>query len=43
MDSHINALRHYWANELINAGVDARTVAGRFGHGGTTALRVYAA
>ncbi|MEU1248689.1 tyrosine-type recombinase/integrase [Micromonospora arida] len=43
MDSHINALRHYWATELINAGVDVRTVAGRFGHGGTTALRVYAA
>lgn len=43
--SHIHALRHYSATELINAGVDVRTVAGRLGHGGggTTTLRVYAA
>lgn len=43
--SHIHALRHYSATELINAGVDIRTVAGRLGHGGggTTTLRVYAA
>ncbi|MEU2703110.1 winged helix-turn-helix domain-containing protein [Micromonospora aurantiaca (nom. illeg.)] len=41
----MHALRHYSATELINAGVDVRTVAGRLGHGGggTTTLRVYAA
>ena len=40
----IHKLRHY-ATELIAAGVDVRTVAGRLGHGGggTTTLRVYAA
>lgn len=45
IDSHIHALRHYSATELIAAGVDVRTVAGRLGHGGggTTTLRVYAA
>jgi integrase len=38
-------LRHYSATELIAAGVDVRTVAGRLGHGGggTTTLKVYAA
>jgi site-specific recombinase XerD len=38
-------LRHYSATELIAAGVDVRTVAGRLGHGGggATTLRVYAA
>lgn len=38
-------MRHYSATELIAAGVDIRTVAGRLGHGGggTTTLRVYAA
>ena len=38
-------LRHYSATELIAAGVDIRTVAGRLGHGsgGTTTLRVYSA
>jgi integrase len=42
---HLHALRHYSATELISAGVDIRTVAGRLGHGGggTTTLRVYAA
>jgi len=42
---HIHQLRHYSATELISAGVDIRTVAGRLGHagGGTTTLRVYAA
>jgi integrase len=41
----IHKLRHYSATELIAAGVDVRTVAGRLGHGGggTTTLRVYAA
>ncbi|HTK66548.1 MAG TPA: tyrosine-type recombinase/integrase [Pseudonocardia sp.] len=38
-------LRHYTATELIAAGVDVRTVAGRLGHGGggTTTLRTYSA
>jgi len=41
----IHKLRHYSATELISAGVDPRTVAGRLGHGGggTTTLRYYAA
>jgi integrase len=41
----LHKLRHYSATELIAAGVDIRTVAGRLGHGGggTTTLRVYAA
>jgi integrase len=41
----LHKLRHYNATELISAGVDLRTVAGRFGHGsgGTTTLKVYAA
>lgn len=45
IDSHLHALRHYSATELIAAGVDLRTVAGRLGHGGggATTLRVYAA
>lgn len=30
----IHKLRHYSATELISAGVDVRTVAGRLGHGG---------
>jgi len=42
---HIHQLRHFSATELIAAGVDVRTVAGRLGHGGggTTTLRVYSA
>ena len=45
IDTHLHALRHYSATELIAAGVDVRTVAGRLGHGGggSTTLRVYAA
>jgi len=41
----IHKLRHYSATELIAAGVDIRTVAGRLGHGGggTTTLRAYSA
>ena len=45
IDGHLHALRHYSASELLTAGVDLRTVAGRLGHagGGVTTLRVYAA
>ncbi|ADD45855.1 tyrosine-type recombinase/integrase [Stackebrandtia nassauensis] len=45
IDTTIKNLRHYSATELIAAGVDVRTVAGRLGHGGggTTTLRVYSA
>jgi integrase len=45
MDTTLHSLRHYNATELIAAGVDIRTVAGRLGHGGggATTLRVYAA
>ena len=45
IDTHLHALRHYSATELLSAGVDLRTVAGRLGHGGggATTLRVYAA
>jgi hypothetical protein len=45
IDAHLHSLRHYAATELIAAGVDVRTVAGRLGHsgGGITTLRVYAA
>jgi hypothetical protein len=41
----LHRLRHYSATELIAAGVDIRTVAGRLGHagGGTTTLRTYTA
>jgi integrase len=45
IDTHLHCLRHYSATELIAAGVDPRTVAGRLGHagGGATTLRVYSA
>ncbi|MGF1646354.1 MAG: tyrosine-type recombinase/integrase [Kineosporiaceae bacterium] len=45
IDTTLHKLRHYNATELIAAGVDLRTVAGRLGHGGggTTTLKVYAA
>lgn len=45
IDTSIHKLRHYSATELISAGVNPRTVAGRLGHGGggTTTLRYYTA
>jgi integrase len=45
LDTHLHCLRHYSATELIAAGVDIRTVAGRLGHagGGATTLRTYTA
>lgn len=45
INSTLHKLRHYSATELISAGVDIRTVAGRLGHGGggATTLKVYAA
>ncbi|MEN3265425.1 hypothetical protein [Pseudonocardia sp.] len=43
IDTVLKELRHY-STELLTAGVDLRTVAGRRGHGdGTTTLRHYAA
>jgi integrase len=43
--TRLHAMRHYSATELVAAGVDVQTIAGRLGHGGggTTTLRVYAA
>jgi integrase len=45
IDTHLHALRHYSATELLTAGVDLPTVSGRLGHGGggATTLRVSAA
>lgn len=44
VDTQLKELRHYSATELLTAGVDFRTVAGRLGHGDrTTTLRHYAA
>lgn len=45
IDTHLHALRHYSATELLTAGVDLPTVSGRLGHGGggATTPRVYAA
>jgi site-specific recombinase XerD len=44
IQSHLHALRHYSATELLSSGIDLRTVAGRLGHGGggATTLRVHA-
>jgi hypothetical protein len=43
--TRLHALWHYSATELLAAGVDLRTVAGRLGHGsgGATTLKVHAA
>jgi integrase len=45
INTTFHKLRHYTATELIAAGVDVRTVAGRLGHagGGTTTLGTYTA
>lgn len=45
IETTLKSLRHFSATELISAGVDVRTVAGRLGHGGggATTLRVYTA
>ncbi|WP_433503707.1 tyrosine-type recombinase/integrase [Pseudonocardia halophobica] len=45
IETTLHKLRHYSATELIAAGVDPRTVAGRLGHGGggTTTLKTYTA
>ncbi|HEU0089759.1 MAG TPA: tyrosine-type recombinase/integrase [Pseudonocardiaceae bacterium] len=45
IETTFHKLWHYSATELIAAGVDVRTVAGRLGHGsgGTTTLRAYTA
>lgn len=45
IETNLHKLRHYSATELVAAGVDVRTVAGRLGHsgGGATTLRTYAA
>jgi site-specific recombinase XerD len=45
ISTHLHAIRHYSATELLASGVDLRTVAGRLGHssGGATTLKVYAA
>jgi integrase len=42
--TRLHSLRHYSATELVAAGVDIRTVAGRLGHGsgGATTLKLYA-
>lgn len=43
VDTHLHSIRHYSATQLIAAGVDVRTVAGRLGHAdASTTLRVYA-
>ncbi len=41
--THLQALRHFAATEMIAGGIDVRTVAGRLGHSdATTTLRTYA-
>lgn len=39
---HLHELRHYAGSELVGAGVDVRTVAGRLGHSPQVLLQVYA-
>lgn len=43
VDTHLHALRHFSATELIAGGTNVRTVAGRLGHANAaTTLRIYA-
>lgn len=43
IDTHLHALRHFAATQMIGAGQDVRTVAGRLGHAdASTTLKVYA-
>ena len=43
VDTHLHALRHFAASEMIAGGQDVRTVAGRLGHrDASTTLKVYA-
>jgi integrase len=43
IDTHLHALRHFAATEMVGDGHDIRTVAGRLGHAdASTTLRVYA-
>jgi len=43
VDTHLHALRHFAASEMIADGQDVRTVAGRLGHrDASTTLKVYA-
>jgi integrase/DNA-binding transcriptional regulator YhcF (GntR family) len=43
--TRLHSIRHYSATELLTAGIDLRSVAGRLGHGsgGATTLKFYAA
>jgi integrase len=43
--TRLHSIRHYSATELLAAGIDLRSVAGRLGHGsgGATTLKFYAA
>jgi integrase len=42
VDTHLHALRHFAATQMIGGGTDVRTVAGRLGHkDASTTLRVY--
>ena len=42
VDTHLHALQHFAATELIGAGHDVRTLAGRLGHmDASVTLRVY--
>ena len=43
VDTHLHALRHFAASQMIGSGQDVRTVAGRLGHAAaSTTLKVYA-
>ena len=43
IDTHLHALRHFAATQMVGSGQDIRTVAGRLGHAdASTTLKVYA-